>query len=421
MSALVSIVTHNISIEQSVLGSLIFEPMLLMDVQGRLGKDNFYLPAHQAIYEAMLSLQSVGKPFDEPFIADFLASKNLHVQDELLNILSSNPISNIAAYVDQLLAFSQKRELMALSRTITQQLNESDDPEEVLQFLSKSINAISDLNSADYTLTPITQVPIVEMQFILKNWLPMAVGTVSLFVAPGGVGKSWLMIQAAIRYCLENPNKKAALWMTEDPQSETRIRAEALCQHVLHSAFNQLGNLEIFGNEDNPPRLLKRGEFNESGFMRIRKKLRGYGFVGLDPFALFYGGKENDNSEMNQVVYPFKRWALEDQINILFLHHAAKEMSNKQGSAARGASALVDGARVVYDIKPCYLNANSRELDPNLTNSRDVFVTKDNYGVIKLLNGRNKLLIDTTPPTKGAAVCVTYENIPKDKVELPLI
>ena len=60
---------YSINIERAVLSSILFNPEELEDVLGVLKPKDFYLPAHQKIFEVMVNLHNSDMPIDEEFIS----------------------------------------------------------------------------------------------------------------------------------------------------------------------------------------------------------------------------------------------------------------------------------------------------------------------------------------------------------------
>ena len=108
---------YSVNIERAVLSSILFNPEEIEDVLGVLKPKDFYLPAHQKIFDVMVKLHSSDMPIDEEFIRKRVDSKE--VDDSiLLEILSANPITNTLAYVREIKDGSVKRELANLATTI---------------------------------------------------------------------------------------------------------------------------------------------------------------------------------------------------------------------------------------------------------------------------------------------------------------
>ncbi|MBU3014233.1 replicative DNA helicase [Poseidonibacter lekithochrous] len=108
---------YSINIERAVLSSILFNPEELEDVLGVLKAKDFYLPAHQKIFDVMIKLHNDDMPIDEEFIRKRINAKD--VDDSILiEILSANPITNTLAYVKEIKDGSVKRELATLATTI---------------------------------------------------------------------------------------------------------------------------------------------------------------------------------------------------------------------------------------------------------------------------------------------------------------
>lgn len=138
---------YNINIERSVLNSIIFEPSQFEEVEAKLQLDDFYLPAHQEIYTAMLELHRESQPIDEEFIKKRLNVKKRFDEGVMLDILSSNPISNTIAYVQEIKDKAVKRKLLTLTTEIKRVTVEEDLPSlEVIDIVEKKLYEITQSN-----------------------------------------------------------------------------------------------------------------------------------------------------------------------------------------------------------------------------------------------------------------------------------
>jgi replicative DNA helicase len=118
---------YSINIERAVLSSILFNPEEIEDVLGILKHKDFYLPAHQKIFEVMENLHNADLPIDEEFIRKRVNAKD--VDDSILiEILSANPITNTMAYVGEIKDGSVKRELSTLATTIKKVAIEDEIP-----------------------------------------------------------------------------------------------------------------------------------------------------------------------------------------------------------------------------------------------------------------------------------------------------
>ncbi len=108
---------YALNIERAVLSSILYDHEIIEDILGVLKPRDFYLPAHQKVFEVMEALNHEDMPIDEDFIRKRVDNKE--VSDSILvEILSANPISNTMSYVREIKDGSIKRELATLATDI---------------------------------------------------------------------------------------------------------------------------------------------------------------------------------------------------------------------------------------------------------------------------------------------------------------
>ncbi len=135
---------YNLNIERAILSTIIFEPSVFEDVVAILKPSDFYLPDHKAIFEVMIELEREEKPIDEEFIKKELEKQKKFREDTFLDILSTAPLSNLSAYVDEIKEKSIKRELIKLTTQIKDVAIEQDLPsDDVLDIVQKKLYEIS--------------------------------------------------------------------------------------------------------------------------------------------------------------------------------------------------------------------------------------------------------------------------------------
>lgn len=66
---------HNLEAEQAVLGGVMLKSSVLAELVDMLAPEDFYYPAHQLIYRAMLDLRQASQPVDMSTVAGHLASQ----------------------------------------------------------------------------------------------------------------------------------------------------------------------------------------------------------------------------------------------------------------------------------------------------------------------------------------------------------
>lgn len=389
----------NQQLEKSVLSSLIFEPALFDTYGHTISEQDFYHPFHQHLLSTIKHLVVNDKPIDEEFIMQHMKREKTFDEHMMLELLTAGAISGIEKYISELKEMRQRRDMLQLSYGIPKNVEEATDVDSVIRDVYKSLDDIGSVQSVTaYRRKPLTEAKGDKTQFILEDWLPFPRGVVGMIASEGGVGKTWAIIQAAMRYAMAHPDKRIALWLSEDPEGECLDRARKVAEEILHTDFGRFTNIDIF--EDVPEPLIKNKKIDLYEFKKLKKNLTAYDLIILDPLSSFYGGDENDNSQAVQFMLPFKKWAMEEDNVIVFLHHSAKSSNN-----VRGASALRDGTRVVYGLSKIYTDANNTMLDEQRLHEREFHLIKDNYGVIVLL--KEFTVQRTITPPKSARVYVT--------------
>ncbi len=135
---------YNLNIERAVLSAVIFDPETYEEIAAKLSPHDFYLPFHQHIFTAMEELSSEEKPLDDEFLRTKLTSMGKFDEVAMLDVLSSNPISNTAAYMQEIKAKSTKRALATLATEIKKVTIEDDLPaEEVMNLVEKKLYEIT--------------------------------------------------------------------------------------------------------------------------------------------------------------------------------------------------------------------------------------------------------------------------------------
>lgn len=131
----------NISnIEKMVLSSIIFDLDNFYYANKVLKPGDFYVPVYQKVFEAMKTLEDQELPLDEEFIIQVSKIS----QDIVADIMLSNPISDIKAYVGKIKDSSVKRELLKLTTTIKKIVDDENiNSAETLQKVEDELFKIS--------------------------------------------------------------------------------------------------------------------------------------------------------------------------------------------------------------------------------------------------------------------------------------
>ncbi|WP_428738324.1 replicative DNA helicase [Sulfurimonas sp.] len=195
---------YNLAFERSILSSIVFEPSQFDDLSVMLQVDDFYLPAHQDIFKAIMKLFQNDLPIDEEFIKKELIKMKKFDEQVMLEILAANPISNTKAYVDEVKDKSLKRHLLTLTTEIKRVTVEEELPSaDVVDIVEKKLYEITQNNqTSDFldspTMTFATMEYIKEMKARGNSVLVgVDTGFKELNKMTTGFGKGDLVIVAA--------------------------------------------------------------------------------------------------------------------------------------------------------------------------------------------------------------------------------
>ena len=406
---------YNLNIERAVLSSLFFDPYREdgRTITSTLQPEHFYLPFHQSLMNACQRLIRDEKPVDEEFVKSALMRENRFDEVAMLEVLSASPITNVKAYCDEILELSQRRALTTVATMINKQVIEDGErAEKVIDAALKHVEAIAEGGTVRIGRKSMAYAVESAPEFVCKGWLPFPKGTTSMVVAPGGTGKTWFVLQLAVRIVREDPSKRIFLWLSEDPEGVVKSRYDAICKDVI---IGQKGmeDTQIDISTEDPMLLLDthgRSASLSPRFYTMRRELREYDVIVIDPLLAFFGGDENDNSQARVFMQPFLNWARSENKIIIFLHHSKKGEAGTM-SKARGAGAIIDAVRCVYDMDKIYMaQGGEKKLDPYSLHMRKFRLSKDNYGAVQHL-GDFEVEREIVPKKSAPTVEIEYEGV----------
>lgn len=191
-------------------------------------------------------------------------------------------------------------------------------------------------------------------------------GTVSATVAPGGVGKTSLLIAEMLAMATGRPLLNCAvhggpktvwLWNLEEPQDELARRIQAACLYWSISEGDIAGRLFVNAGPANALMTAASstlGYVDQAQFTELESAMLAaqVDLLVLDPFVSSHALDENDNAQVDRVV---KRWGLlaqRTQSAVHIVHHTRKSDAAITSESARGAKAFVDAARTVRVLSP---------------------------------------------------------------------
>jgi len=181
---------------------------------------------------------------------------------------------------------------------------------------------------------------------------------VTLLVAPGGTGKSSLILAMALALTTNrkllrthiHQRCRVALLNLEDPQEEIDRRLSALGMHYNITDEDLEDRLFI----SPPDRGVRIAEAGPDGFSVIypdedaiiaEVRRNQIDVLAVDPFAETHALEENSNPAMVKAAAAWRRVARQGNCSVILAHHVRKGPVDSI-DAARGAKALSDSARI---------------------------------------------------------------------------
>jgi hypothetical protein len=187
---------------------------------------------------------------------------------------------------------------------------------------------------------------------------------VSATIAPGGVGKSSLIVTEALAMVSGKAllgiqlasRRRVWLWNLEDPHEEITRHVQATAQHYGLAAKDVEGHL--FVNSGRDQRLVITTT-DRTGTIIVEPVVdalvaeivaHGIDHLGIDPFVSSHDAPENDNSAMDRIVKAWGRVAQRANCSVELIHHSRKSVAGETETtveSARGGKAFTDGCRSV--------------------------------------------------------------------------
>jgi len=385
--------------ERAILSGMIFDPVSIDKVQEQgLSAEDFYYPFHIRLFTALEHLYE-HSAIEESIIKQHMGNDFDEVA--MLDVLSAMPISNTEVYIDKVKEYAQLRDFKQLAHQILHKVEQEENLNATLQLVHDELEKVEEGSRELFNIVTLDQVKAEEAEFICKSWLPFPRNTVSLVTAGGGVGKSFLLLQAAMRM-IRDEKLKVFMWLSEDALSLSKYRSEMIASNILESDISTFSkNLHIAGADSETIHFLEEsraGVSVSSKFYQFKRMLKNYDIIILDPLIAMFGADENNNAHARKFINLFTRWATKENKTIIFIHHGTKNSSQ-----SRGASAFVDAVRLVYRVE--HIKNDKGEILEE--QNRYIILDKDNNGAKKYL-GSSKVKRQVFPRKKNV-IEIEYE------------
>jgi len=323
------------AIERAVLSSYIFDSKIA--VESKLKADDFYFLEHQAVFQIIQELIKENLPIDENFILKRTGDDKKNI---ILEIISSNPISNVKAYENELIQKSKKRKLEIQLKILLAKSSELTDIE-ILSEMEK-ITSNKDILTSSLSFKQINNIKEEKPTFYLNKEFPIQKNEINLYSAKGGTGKSWMLLYALARL-EEIHGLKCVGWFSEETAGGTKYRINKLSE--IYPKFKKC-KFNIYNGDEMAQSFVKYGSNKNievsNFFYQFKKACKDFDVICLDPLIAFYGADENNNGEARFFMNLLNNWCKKEDKTLLIIHHHNKG----EDSSVRGASAFIDAVRM---------------------------------------------------------------------------
>ncbi len=414
---------HSLEAEQSLLGCLLIDTKIQVEIFAYLKEEDFYAESHKYIFNAMAEIVKNNQPIDLVTLTDMLEKRGDLVQaggiaylTELTNIMPSS--ASYARYLDIVTRDSMLRKLIHGSTGIIEECKQSTDKNQALAFAERTIFDISETADTSEMVRVDEVIPgVMNMIDELTNNPNAYKGLKTNFHGVdetlNGLNKSDLIILAArpavgktslAMNIVENlalQGNVCAVFSLE--MSKEQLTQRLLCSVAgvsmsnmlrgklirqewlrLNKAKQLLADAKIFVDDSTlitPQEILSKCR-------RLKRKV-GLDFIMIDYIQLMTSANkkaDNRQQEISEISRYLKILAKEINVPVLALSQLSRAVESRKGrpqlSDLRESGAIEQDADIVMFIHRPDKNATEKELaegsvQPNVA---EIIVEKNRHG-----------------------------------------
>ena len=406
----VKIMPHSVEAEQAILGCILIDENVPVQVMSNLNKDDFYIDAHSIIFEAMNQIYNSNAPVDFVTLSDELDKKGYLEQvggiEYLTNLTNIVPSAvNFMHYLNIVKRDSVLRRLISSGQKIIENAYDNDDKTEALSYAEKLIFEIAqkeDTSSLEH-IGPALKSVIDKFDKISKNkdtLRGLSTGLkeldritnglqnsdLILLAARPGVGKTSLAMNIVTNIAIKE-KKRCAIFSLEMPK--TQLAQRALCS-IAHVSMGKALKGELSVDEWKAIWVANK-KLNEAGLYiddssmntpidvlskcRRLKREGGLDLVMIDYLQLMNSGgkgKDNRQQEISEITRYLKIAARELNVPIIVLSQLSRAVETRQDhrpvlSDLRESGSIEQDADIVMFIyKPEMYNDVPTDNEPGI-------------------------------------------------------
>jgi len=439
---------QDLEAEISVLGSLMLDKNAVIKIADLLTEYDFYHPAHQKIYEAILSLFESGQPIDILTVSNELKGKKQFKEiggsDYLADLVSHVPTSaHIVNYANIVREKRVRRDLINASSEINEKALEKKDFEDLLDDVEQRIFSISQRSRPQKFVSIKDEIPVAYERFEklhrgeqnafrgiptgftkLDNLLSgFQKSDLVILGARPSYGKTSLALDIARQVAMQgHPVGIFSLEMSRDQIIDRVIASQAqiplwrlrsgkihddLEFAMVQQALDELSKIPLFVDDSGSPNILQMRS------MARRLQLEhGLELLVVDYLQLIHPRTNSDNlvQQITEVSRGLKSLARELNVPVLALSQLSRDVEKRETKIPR-LSDLRDSGSLEQDADVVmFINRKDRtqtDLSEEELNAVELIVAKHRngpLGVVKLKFDPEKVTfrnIDTTHVSTG--------------------
>ncbi len=361
---------HSREAEESVIGAVLLSEDAVNEVMDRIHPEDFYVPAHQAIFEGMRELFDSNQAIDAVTVSEVLRRRGeldkvggVQYLTRLVDIVPST--SNVVYYAGIVEEHAKRRELIRAGATVTEvAFNIDDEIVHVLDRAEQAVLAVAERRSSQTLLEVgpmfshvLEQIELMEQQgsditglatgFVDLDRKLAGMQKANLLVIAGrpAMGKSALAINIATNVAASN--EPVAVFSLE-------MSKEELVQRILSSVgkvdsmklrSGQLGPLwqrvvDAAGRMYQAPIYIDDSPVVTVTDIRAKcrrlKRKRGLSLVLVDYIQLMEAtGSENRQQEIAQISRSLKNLARELEVPIIAMSQLNRSLESREDKRPR--------------------------------------------------------------------------------------
>ncbi|HUO45431.1 MAG TPA: replicative DNA helicase [Acidimicrobiia bacterium] len=370
---------HSREAEESVLGALLLSPHAANEVMDKLAPEDFYVPAHQAIFESMMALYNGNQPLDAVTVSEELR-RNGELEKvggspylaRLVDVVPS--ASNIEYYSDIVAEHGLRRSLIKAGSSITDFAFRTDDEvASVIDRAEQEVLGVAEKRAGEGMLAvgPLFQEAIEHIEALEANGTEITglstgfrdldrklaglqKANLVVIAARPSMGKSALTLNMATN--IAKTGKVVALFSLEMAKEEvvqrilcsvgkvesTKLRTGQIGNQWdrLVSAANQMFRTPIFVDDSSVVTVT-----DIRAKSRRLKRVNGLDLVVVDYLQLMQGSnRENRQQEIAEISRGLKNLARELDVPIIAVSQLNRSVETREDRRPRLSDLRESGA-----------------------------------------------------------------------------